>query len=108
MKLFGEVDLYDENENVTPPDNADDSVKIILKSKTYTKTGNTINISYVSHGYSTNSNVYIEYTSGGINSNVFNGIYMISNTMTNYFNVTQNVANTLNTSGNLIVGIITS
>lgn len=108
MKLFGEVDLYDENENVNPPDNADDSVKIILKSKTYTKTGNTINISYVSHGYSTNSNVYIEYTSGGINSNVFNGIYMISNTMTNYFNVTQNVANTLNTSGNLIVGIITS
>ena len=108
MKLFGEVDLYNENENYIRPDDADDSIKIILNSKTYTKNGNTINISYISHGYLVNSNVYIEYTSGGIDSNVFNGIYMISNTATNYFRVTQNVANTLNTSGNLIVGAITT
>lgn len=108
MKLFGEVDLFNENENLSGPDNADDSVKIVLNTKTYTKTGNTINISYISHGYSVNSNVYIEYTSGGINSNVFNGIYMISNSATNYFEVTQNVANTLNTSGNLVVGAITA
>jgi hypothetical protein len=50
MKLFGGLMLEDMNDNGTPSDNADDSVNSNTKTKTYVKTANTINISYVSHG----------------------------------------------------------
>lgn len=103
LKLWGEYRYLNQAANTTCPCDVDDSLVRTSISKTYVKTGNTINISYISHGLSTNSNVTLEFTSGGYD-NVRNGIYMISDTQTNYFKVIQksNVANiTINNAGRL-------
>ena len=52
------------------------------------KIGNTINVSYISHGLDPNTNVTLEFLSGGY-SNVQNGIYMVDTVSTNYFYVKQ-------------------
>ena len=104
MKLFGEYLYLSQPENTTCPCNGNNSLQMISIIKPYVKTGNTINISYSSHGLSTNSNVTLEFLSGGY-SNVQNGIYMISNTTINYFEIIQYVANSNNTTGNVLVGV---
>ena len=88
MKLFGEYTYTNENPDVTYSPDATNSTERRIVNKTYVKTGNTINITYLSHGLSVNSNVALEFISGGT-SNVKNSIYMIQNTSTNYFTVTQ-------------------
>lgn len=88
MKLFGQYEYINESANTTCPCSANDVIESKITSKTYVKTGNTINISYTSHGLLVNSNVTLEFTSGGSN-NVRNGIYMVQNTATNYFTVLQ-------------------
>lgn len=108
MKMFGEFQHINEIPDSTVPAVSDDSNEIIIKFKPYTKTGNTINISYTSHGISANANVYLEYRTGGY-ANVFNGIYRVSNTSANYIILFQNVsASTSNTSGNVEIGIQTT
>lgn len=101
LKLWGEV-TYKKVATQTET-TASDSLRRISTNKTYEKTGNTINVSYISHGFAKNSNVTLEFTSGGY-SNVRNGIYMISNAQTNFFTIiqTSNVANiTINNAGQL-------
>jgi hypothetical protein len=88
LKLWGEYRYLNEATNTTCPCNASNALVRTSISKTYVKTGNTINISYASHGLTTNSNVTLEFTSGGY-SNVRNGIYMITDAQTNFFTVTQ-------------------
>lgn len=101
LKLWGEV-TYKKVATQTST-TAIDSLRRTAVDKTYVKTGNTINVSYTSHGLSQNSNVTLEFTSGGY-SNVRNGIYMISNAQTNFFTViqTSNISNiTINNAGQL-------
>ena len=87
MKLFGEYRDITTNTaygNVT----ASGAIESTIYNKEYVKTGNSINISYTTHGLSVNANVVLEFTSGG-SENVRNGIYMVTNTFPNYFYVTQ-------------------
>ena len=103
LKLWGEFQYLSQPDDTTCPCDAEDSLKRVAKIKTYVKTGNTINISYISHGISTNSNVTLEFTSGGY-GNVRNGIYMVSNAQTNFFYVVQksNISSiTINNAGRL-------
>jgi hypothetical protein len=103
LKLWGEFVYLSQPEQTTCPCEADNSLRRIAKVKTYTKTGNTINVSYISHGLTSNTNVTLEFLSGNY-SNVRNGIYMIVNADIDY--ITTNAAYfTGNTSGNVLVGI---
>lgn len=88
MKLFGQYEYVNESANTTCPCSANDTIEYKITSKSYKKTGNTINISYSSHGLTINTNVVLEFASGG-SSNVRNGIYMIRNTSTDHFIVIQ-------------------
>jgi len=88
LKLFGQYEYLNESSNTGNRSSANDVVGSLITSKTYVKTGNTININYTSHTLSINSNVILEFTSGGSN-NVRNGIYMVQNTLPNYFQVLQ-------------------
>jgi len=106
-KLFGEYTLVDENADVSAPENTVSSDTIIYKLRTYTKNTNTVNISYTSHAFVANDNVYLEFLSGGY-ANVQNGIYMIDTASGNNFIVTMYVSGGANTSGNVEVGTITS
>lgn len=87
LKLWGEHEYLSSTVSGVLS-NGSNSLQRTAETKAYVKTGNTINISYVSHGFSANSNVTLEYMSGGY-ANVRNGIYMISNSQPNYFRVTQ-------------------
>ena len=88
LKLFGQYEYLNESSNTGNRSSANDVIGSKITSKTYVKTGNTININYTSHTLSINSNVILEFTSGGSN-NVRNGIYMVQNTLPNYFQVLQ-------------------
>jgi hypothetical protein len=88
MKLFGEYVYDNNNESYNTVANVEDVIRSTIKSKTYVKTGNTINIAYTSHGLSANSNVSLEFISGG-SKNVKNGIYRVTSTNTNHFIVVQ-------------------
>lgn len=88
VKLFGEYKYLNENTDVDYSMDSLDSKERGIKDKTYVKTANTINVNYTSHNLSVNSNVILEFTSGGSN-NVRNGIYIIQNTSTDYFKVLQ-------------------
>lgn len=88
LKLFGQYEYLNESSNTGNRSSANDVIGSKITSKTYVKTGNTININYTSHPLSINSNVILEFTSGGSN-NVRNGIYMVQNTLPNYFQVLQ-------------------
>jgi hypothetical protein len=88
MKLFGEYIYDNNNESYNTVANVEDVIRSTIKSKTYVKTGNTINIAYTSHGLSANSNVSLEFISGG-SKNVKNGIYRVTSTNTNHFIVVQ-------------------
>lgn len=116
LKIFGEYDYVNENigSEVSADEDANsiynvenvgyvNTTSYITVDKTYVKTGNLINVSYISHGLNTNANVYLEFTSGGF-ANVQNSIYMIANSFANYFHVTQksNVINiAINNAGKL-------
>lgn len=88
MKLFGQYRLEDNAENVSLSANSPDSLQASSLEKTYSKTGNTINVTYVSHTFSTNDIIRLEFVSGGF-SNVKNGIYTITTTSTDNFEVIQ-------------------
>lgn len=88
MKMFGEHLYSNLANNTICPCDMDDSLLKTSIEKSYNKIGNTINISYVSHSFSTNDNITLEFVSGGY-SNVENGIYMIDTVSTNYFYVKQ-------------------
>ena len=88
MKMFGEYMYLSQPEQTTCPCDANDSISKLTTTKTYQKIGNTINVSYISHGLDPNTNVTLEFLSGGY-SNVQNGIYMIDTVSTNYFYVKQ-------------------
>lgn len=101
LKLWGEYHYLNQTANTTCPCDVSDAIIKTSIVQTYTKTGNTINISYSSHGLSENSNITLEFTSGGYD-NVRNGIYTISNVQTDFFTVIQksNIANiTINNAG---------
>jgi hypothetical protein len=89
MKLFGEYVMTDNNENYSIILSGTDSNNSLRKSKTFVKTGNTINIYYTTHGMSVNSTVSLEFLSGNY-KNVKNGIYTVTKVNTsNYFEVKQ-------------------
>ena len=105
MKMFGEYQNTNEIPDSQIPAVAEDTDEYVIKYRSYTKTGNTINISYTSHGIQANANVYLEYRSGGY-SNVVNGLYRVRTTATNYLIVFQNVStSTSNTSGDVEIGV---
>ena len=88
LKLWGEFVYLSQPEDTTCPCDANDSISKLSTTKTYQKIGNTINVSYISHGLNPNTNVTLEFLSGGY-SNVQNSIYMIDTVSTNYFYVKQ-------------------
>lgn len=89
MKMFGQYTVVDESENVLYSSDADTSVLLKSYEKQYNKIGNTINVSYSSHGFYVGNTVFLEFMSGGY-SNVKNGIYSITNTNSaNHFEVVQ-------------------
>jgi len=87
-RLFGIYLLEDMSENTSPSDDIPEADRYIIKTKTYVKTANSINIAYPSHGLSSGNTVSLEFLSGGA-SNVKNGIYTIISTSGNNFIVTQ-------------------
>jgi len=94
MKLFGEYTYTTEFDSYASPTSSNVSHasedSMIWLPKTYVKTGNTINVSYASHGLSISTNVFLEFTSGGANVNVGNGIFTVSsNARANSFDVIQ-------------------
>ena len=110
-KLFGTYTYTTEFESYDSPETSllitEIDYNMIWLPKTYDKVGNTINISYTTHGLSNGDNVFLEFTSGGINANVANNIFIVSsNAATNWFNVIENDTTYANsTSGTVNVGI---
>jgi len=88
MKLFGEYLYINEMDDTSANTEAISYDTSIITLKTYDKVGNTINISYTSHGFTVNANVGLEFADGNF-ANVKNGIYMISESQTDYFKVVQ-------------------
>ena len=88
MKLFGNYISEDNAETMSYSPDAEDVGRANTKTKTYVKTGNTVNIAYVSHGLSVNDKVKVEFISGGM-KNVKNGIYTVTATSANNFEVVQ-------------------
>jgi hypothetical protein len=88
MKMFGQYVVEDNAETLSYSPDAEDVGRANTKTKTYVKTGNTVNIAYTSHGLSVNDKVRIEFTSGGM-KNVKNGIYTVTSVSTNNFLVVQ-------------------
>lgn len=87
-KLFSEY-LYLDESSIATPVYSNTSTKALSKTKTYVKTGNTINVLYSGHNLSTNTNIYLEFLSGDL-SNVRNGSYNVTSTSANtYFEVIQ-------------------
>lgn len=105
-KLFGEYLYLNQNEDFNFNTEANAPVQITMKLRPFSLNLNVVNISYTAHGFANNSNVYLEYASGG--SNVANGIGRIIFSDTNFFRVAQNVASAANTTGNVLVGIIST
>ena len=94
MKLFGEYTYVSEFDSYALPITSDvthaSDASMIWLPKTYVKTGNTISVSYASHGLSNSANVFLEFTTGGANINVGNGVFVVSsNALTNSFEVIQ-------------------
>lgn len=88
-KVFGEHMLKDVAGNTQCHCDVEMELKSTIKTKTYVKTGNTININYESHTLEVGNTVYLEFMSGG-NTNVKNSIYTISSTpLPDYFTVKQ-------------------
>jgi hypothetical protein len=87
-KLFGEFLYYNSHEHGDVEANANTIMTQTMREKPYSKIGNTVNVSYVSHGLSVNANVRLEFMTGGY-SNVRNGIYMIQSAGPNHFTVKQ-------------------
>jgi hypothetical protein len=88
MKMFGQYIVEDNSENMSYSPDAEDVGRANTKTKTYVKTGNTVNIAYTSHGLSVNDKVRIEFISGGM-KNVKNGIYTVTSVSANNFLVVQ-------------------
>jgi hypothetical protein len=88
MKVFGDFLFDDVNDNMAISADADDSINMSKKTKTYAKTGNTINISYTSHGLSIGNTVSLDFKDGGT-KNVKSGIYTITAASANNFEVKQ-------------------
>jgi hypothetical protein len=87
MKLFGQYLLTDEQDNLAYSTGGEDSKRFLTVTKSYEKTGNTINISYASHSLSLNTSVYLDFITGG-NTNVVSGLYTVTNnTLSDYFEV---------------------
>lgn len=92
MKMFGEYVYSEENWSdvsnvITQTSN---TIKGTIKTKTYIKTGNTVNVNYASHGLSLNTKVYLGFTENVSIDNVQNGIFtVIGNSSPNYFTVRQ-------------------
>ena len=101
LKIFGEHEYINENTASEVSANEDantiynvnkagyvNATSYIIAEREYEKTGNTINVSYDSHGLSVNANVFLEFTSGNY-ANVKNSIYMITESFSDYFYVVQ-------------------
>lgn len=104
-RLFGEFLYVNEPLSTTCPCDTITDERLVITTHTYEKIGNTVNISFISHGLSQNDKVYLEYLDGGY-SNVKNGIYIVVNSSnTDFFTVEQTLLVSNNTTGNVDVGI---
>jgi hypothetical protein len=106
-KLFGEY-IHESVMTDDSPTEEQISAAYTIKLKTYVKTGNLVNISYASQPYVANDMVTLQFTSGD-QQNVFNGIYSVAIANTNFLRLySANNMNTLNTSGNVEIGLYSS
>lgn len=93
MKMFGEYVYQEENWpaliNVTTA--SSNTVKGTIRTKSFVKSGNTININYDSHGLTLNAKVMLGFAANLVHiNNVANGIFVVTgNTNPNYFTVKQ-------------------
>ena len=87
-KMFGTYLVEDNAETLSYSSDAVEVAHASNKTKTYSKTGNTVNIAYAAHGFSANDKVRLEFISGGT-KNVKNGIYTITSVSANNFLVVQ-------------------
>lgn len=104
VALFGEYATVIQNQDDSLPAESTTEQRIKFVERNYTMNSNVVNVSYSSHGIANGANIYLEYESGG-GANVYNGTYQIITTATNWFKVRQNVANSINTSGQVLVGV---
>ena len=103
-KLFGEYTYVNQNEDYITSSDTNTAARVVMSLKSYMMNLNVVNVSYTSHPFANNANVYLEYQSGDL-ANVRNGISRIIFTSTNYFKVSQNLASAGNTSGQVLVGM---
>lgn len=85
-KFFGEYMLTVGEGVVCNGINSTNCIYSTGFNATYVKTGNTINVNQTAHGLSVNDNVSLLFESGGT-SNVRNGVYTITASSTDYFEV---------------------
>lgn len=101
-KLFGEFLYVNEDAQMINLTSSNVSVLSLIKSKTYVKTQNTVNISYASHNVTNGSTISLEFTSG--TGNLRNGLYITTSTNPSFLRITHPYF-LGNTSGNVLVGI---
>lgn len=91
LKMFGEYVYQEEIGNSKQVISyTTDVVSGTIKSEGFVKTGNTININYISHGLSINDKVYLGFTDNVSLDNLANGIFIITNNSNpDYFEVKQ-------------------
>jgi hypothetical protein len=110
MKLFGEF-LRNDPEVHGVNSDAVESVAVIYKSGTYVSDYGNVSVNLIDHDQSLGNNVYLEFTSGNVTANtldtanISNGLFIITNSNTDYFNITHFLS-VANTSGDVMVGII--
>lgn len=100
-KIFGEYLYINEDAQTI---NLSSNVVVFgsIKSKTYVKTQNTVNISYASHNVTNGATISLEFTSG--TGNLRNGLYITTSTNPSFLSITHPYF-LGNTSGNVLVGI---
>jgi len=94
MKLFGQYTVSDMNDSMTISGGADASVNKSIKSKSYIKTGNTINVTYPSHGLSVGNEVFLEFYDGPVTNIHYN--YAYSNLTNSFLSITGGTGTTAN------------
>jgi hypothetical protein len=108
MKLFGEYTKEDNStqediEGISAEDKTNISIFDLENQAAYTSVINDIQIVKTDHGLNANDSVYLEFISGDT-INISNGLYtVVSGNSTEFF---VNNANTSNSTGNVILGIL--
>lgn len=113
MKLWGQYEL-ESNYHDYEPDTVQsfDSTEVVFKNGTYNSVNGNVTVTLTSHGQSIGSNVYIEFTSGNIDTdtsnvaNISNGAFRVVNLINaDAFGIVH-YSSQANTNGSAYVGVV--